>query len=512
MATPYMTLTLPVVGPAGTAGPTYATLQNEAMNVIDSHDHTTGKGVKVTPAGINVNQDFTFSGFGITSLNYAKYVNNVVDVSDYTSVYGKNGDLYWRNAAGTVVQVTSGATVNVTAAGGIGGDYTTSTASVIYSDVTKTYTFKQSATVTGDIAAGSLYVYENVVSGKYVKFQAPAGLAANYNLTLPAALPAVKKLVSMDASGNIAADGDTLVPSASYDAKNYTITATVAASALTVSIKNQAGSDASASSPCLISFRSSTATSGLYNQRLVSAALSMVVSSGSTLGHTSATATYIYVYAIDNAGTVELAVSSTLFDDKVVQSTTAEGGAGGADTSSLLYSTAARSNVPIKLLARLTSNQTTAGTWAAVPTAIVLTNINKDPANYQLSASSSNVTTASTSFVDANNLSVTITTSGRPVYLAIISDGGGSISRFAADRAAGSISAEAQFTRNGTSLGFHNLQYVIGAATSISYAIPANLSQIDFPSAGTYTYKLQIRCNLATSFGALQSKLVAIEL
>lgn len=161
-------------------------------------------------------------------------------------------------------------------------------------------------------------------------------------------------------------------PSSTDELSNCTLATSVGSSALTIALKDQAGSDPSGGSACKIGMRSSTVTSGVYNQRSVTGALSVVVSSGSTLGHTSAVAWPIYVYAIDNAGTVELAVSSTLYREGSVISTTAEGGAGAADTYATIYSTTTRSNVPFRLIARLTSNQTTAGTYAAVPTKIEL--------------------------------------------------------------------------------------------------------------------------------------------
>jgi hypothetical protein len=201
MATPLMNLDLPVVGPSGTIGPTYATMLNTALNLVDSHDHTTGKGPKVTPAGINVNANFNFNSFGQYNVNYLKLVDQSATVSDFVSVFAKDGDLYWKNDGGVDVQITLGNTINAAAAGGIGGDYTTSTASVTYSDITKTYTFKQSPTITGDIAAGSLYVYENVVSGKYAKIKVPTGLAGNYDLTLPSALPGSTLPLFLSSSG-----------------------------------------------------------------------------------------------------------------------------------------------------------------------------------------------------------------------------------------------------------------------------------------------------------------------
>lgn len=186
------------------------------------------------------------------------------------------------------------------------------------------------------------------------------------------------QFVAPSTSGNVlTSNGTTWVsstpasaPSAGYELANLSITASVAANALTVALKDASGSDPSAGSPVKIGFRSSTATSGVYNQRAVTGALSMTVSSGSTLGHANSTTTYVNVYAIDNAGTVELAVSTAPFPDNSIQTTTAEGGAGAADSNRVLYSTTARTSVPIRLIGRLTVNQTTAGTWASAPTVI----------------------------------------------------------------------------------------------------------------------------------------------
>lgn len=153
---------------------------------------------------------------------------------------------------------------------------------------------------------------------------------------------------------------------------NCTIAASVGSNALTIALKDKAGSNPSATSPCRVAMRSSTVTSGVYNIRTVTGALSLVISSGSTLGHADALSQPIYVYLLDNSGTLELAASSTLYDSASVLSTTAEGGAGAADSYTVIYSTTARSNVPMRSVAKMLSTQSTAGTWAAVPTEISL--------------------------------------------------------------------------------------------------------------------------------------------
>jgi hypothetical protein len=141
------------------------------------------------------------------------------------------------------------------------------------------------------------------------------------------------------------------------------ITASVAGNALTVTLN-----------PTTLDFRSSTLSSGAVNTLTVSTAISMTVSSGSTLGTINNIASRIVVLAIDNAGTVELAVvniaGGNQLDETNLISTTAEGGAGAADSNNIIYSTTARSNVPYRVVGFVDSTQTTAGTWASAPSTI----------------------------------------------------------------------------------------------------------------------------------------------
>lgn len=158
---------------------------------------------------------------------------------------------------------------------------------------------------------------------------------------------------------------------------NVSLTASVGSNALTIALKTAAGANAAAGDPAIIGFRSATLASGDVSLVKVTGALSTVISSGSTAGHTSAVAAPIYVYLLNNAGTAELAWSTILFDEGVLVSTTAEGGAGAADTASTMYSTTARSSVAFRLVGKLISTQTTAGTWAAIPTNIQTGSVGK---------------------------------------------------------------------------------------------------------------------------------------
>lgn len=142
------------------------------------------------------------------------------------------------------------------------------------------------------------------------------------------------------------------------------ITASVGSNALTLTLN-----------PTVLDFRSSTLGSGTVNTRSVPAAITLTISSGSTLGTTNAVLSRLAVLAIDNAGTVELAVSNLSgavnLNETGVISTTAEGGAGAADSATVVYSTTARTNVPYRIVGFIESTQATAGTWATAPSLIV---------------------------------------------------------------------------------------------------------------------------------------------
>jgi hypothetical protein len=154
---------------------------------------------------------------------------------------------------------------------------------------------------------------------------------------------------------------------------NLSFTATVSGKALTVALKGTDGNDPSATNPVKIPFRSATLTSGVITKRTVTSALSVVLSSGSTLGFGAAEAGRIYVWVIDNAGTVVLGLSRTadIFPESGVVSTTAEGGSGAADSASVMYSTAAQTNKACRCIGYIEiTTGATAGEWDNAATKI----------------------------------------------------------------------------------------------------------------------------------------------
>ena len=139
------------------------------------------------------------------------------------------------------------------------------------------------------------------------------------------------------------------------------VTASVATSALTCTLN-----------PTILNFRNTPLTSGTINTRTVATAISVVVPSTATLGTVSAQQSRLVLLALDNAGTVELAVVNIAggnnLDETTLISTTAI--AAGSNTANVIYSTTARTSLPLRVVGYIESTQATAGIWATAPSTI----------------------------------------------------------------------------------------------------------------------------------------------
>jgi hypothetical protein len=151
---------------------------------------------------------------------------------------------------------------------------------------------------------------------------------------------------------------------------NLSVSTSVSSNAMTVSFVDRSGSALSSSNTASINFRSTTLTSGNDSTVTIAAAgPTVVIPTNATLGSQNAIADKLYVYAINNAGTVEVAVSGSLYSDvDGIVSTTAI--SSSATSATVLYSTTARTNVAARLIAVCDYTETTAGTWASNVTSI----------------------------------------------------------------------------------------------------------------------------------------------
>lgn len=185
-----MQLVLPVVGQ--TSGPDWATLLLAAMQKIDTHTHAQNNGVKVTPAGFNMSANMPCNDYSLTGLKSTTYQSQGSAIATPASVHNVNGDLYWVSSNGTAVQITNGAGLNLSSIGTIGGDYGQSgiTASVVYSDSLKTFSFTQASGITAKMFLGDILLTPTSASQNSITIKAPTGCSA-WTFTMPSATQTV---------------------------------------------------------------------------------------------------------------------------------------------------------------------------------------------------------------------------------------------------------------------------------------------------------------------------------
>ena len=180
------------------------------------------------------------------------------------------------------------------------------------------------------------------------------------------------------------------------------ITASVASNALTLTLN-----------PTTLDFRSSTLSSGAVSTVTSSSPVSLVVPASATLGTVSAQASRLVLIALNNAGTIELAVvnisGGNQLDETNLISTTAI--SSGSTASNVVYSTTARTGVAYRVVGFIDSTQTTAGTWATAPSTI-------QGSGGQALAAMSSIGYGQTEQAVARNSGATYyNTTGKPIFL-----------------------------------------------------------------------------------------------
>lgn len=202
---PNMNLTVPTV--SLDPGPDWAQNLNTSLAAIDSHDHSGGKGVTVTPSGLNINADLPFNANNLISARSVRLFTNVVQpvlATDLGCLYRFGTDLYFNDGDGNQIRMTQSGSVS-----GSSGTITglpSGTASAAFSAVSGTFIFQQATSTAANLDVGSIIVrYPGsypTPSGNYIAIEAPSSLASGYVLTLPA-IPAQTNVMTLDTSGNI---------------------------------------------------------------------------------------------------------------------------------------------------------------------------------------------------------------------------------------------------------------------------------------------------------------------
>lgn len=163
-----------------------------------------------------------------------------------------------------------------------------------------------------------------------------------------------------------------------YGIVNHSLAVSASAGALTIALKDNAGSDGSATSPINGYFRNVTGTTGSWTQLSVTAALSLTIPSGATMNVTSSTAFRLWVVLFNDAATARLGVINcsdathiyALNEGSLVSSTAISS---SSNSGGVFYTGSAVTSKAFLIVGYIEWNSTglTAGTWTATNLSLI---------------------------------------------------------------------------------------------------------------------------------------------
>ncbi len=197
-----MILPIPVVGTQD--GPQYATDINNCFTLVDAHDHSPGRGVAITPSGLNINAELTLANNNLIaarSIRFQPQVTLISNPADLGCLYESGVDLYYNDGVGNQVRITQ--------SGGVAGSpgsisNLTSPASASYVAATDTFVWQSDANVAANLDARSILLRNSTASSNALTLSPPTAMGSNFTLTLPS-LPLATNIMTLDASGAMAA-------------------------------------------------------------------------------------------------------------------------------------------------------------------------------------------------------------------------------------------------------------------------------------------------------------------
>lgn len=278
---------------------------------------------------------------------------------------------------------------------------------------------------------------------------------------------------------------------------NCSFAISVASNALTIALKNTAGTDPSAAAPVVLTYRSPTVTTSTPVQRKVTAANSITVPNGGTLGTSNTKPFRIWIVMFDDAGTqrlgVILASSSGNMADLKGWPIASSALVSGSATAALTFYTAgagvsAKSFVVLGW-ASWESGLVTAGAWSGGPSRVhVQTEGSALPGEVIQSKQASNTgqsDTTNTTYT-ATATAVTITPTSAANAIAIYA-------RSLLGQVTSNAHAQAKILRGGTELGYPADVFINHAG--LSAVIQGQVLEVtDFPgTAVSTTYTVGIK-------------------
>ena len=195
-----MSLVIPTVG--GDFSPNYAIEINQSLTTIDSHNHTPGSGVLITPQAININTALTFANNLASNLQGVNFFLQGTAPTTGKTLYVKNGtegtplpDLWYYDGSNQI-QITSGGTL---------ASVPTTVAGLSYAGGTFSFVQGAGSTTPAGLSSGPVSISPQTAGAASVEavvVNPPSTISSIYDLYLPL-IPSSTSFLTIDTSGNI---------------------------------------------------------------------------------------------------------------------------------------------------------------------------------------------------------------------------------------------------------------------------------------------------------------------
>jgi hypothetical protein len=179
-------------------GPQYALDINTSLTLIDGHDHSPGRGVLITPAGLDINTALPFNNNPATLLSYLSLQAGSSPSTALQSISvapaATINELYYTDSNGVSTQITKNGSVNATASSIPGESYAAGT--FIW-----TQTQSSLPTTPANFDIGSIIIRPNTAATTNgVQLIPSSSVSSQYALTLPL-IPAATSFLTVTGTG-----------------------------------------------------------------------------------------------------------------------------------------------------------------------------------------------------------------------------------------------------------------------------------------------------------------------
>ena len=157
------------------------------LKAIDEHDHSINRGVTLKLSDIEITGDLDFQNNAINNAEVYQFDTYTVDNADTIPddkdiMYYFNGDAYLKHAGNPPIQLTANGVFNTSLVGGIGGDYDSTDAAIIYDDISEAFYFTTDGVTPASAHVGALCI---VAEDSTITSIEPPESMPEYTLQLP---------------------------------------------------------------------------------------------------------------------------------------------------------------------------------------------------------------------------------------------------------------------------------------------------------------------------------------